>query len=143
MGQARLTMLRGGISLARSRPSEAVDHFRAALTGLLPADPSDERAECELKLGTALFQHRVGLSESMQHVQSAIAWYDQDLNTFRASSARLAASRMLAESAETSRAFFYAAQAARGFASLAPHAEQEAVEAARFAAALENRERST
>jgi tetratricopeptide (TPR) repeat protein len=142
IGQAQLTILRGGIALARSQPAEAAEHFHVALTGLLPADPSDERAECELKLGQALFEHRASLPESMQHVQTAIAWYDKDQNVFRASCARLAASHILSESGESSRAFFYAGEAARGFASLAPHAEKEALEASRFEAGLDNHERS-
>jgi hypothetical protein len=141
IGQAQLKMLRGGIALARSQPGETVEHLQIALTGLLPADPSDERAECELKLGQALFEHRASLPESMQHVQSAIAWYDKDQNVFRACCARLAASHILSKSGESGRAFFYAEEAARGFASLAPHAEKDALEAGRFAAGLENRER--
>jgi len=142
IGRAQLRILRGGIALARSQPAEAVQHLGDSLRDLLPPDPSDERAECELKLGQALFEHRASLPESMQHVQSAIAWYDKDQNVFRASSARLCASRILSKSGESDRAFFYAGEAARGFASLAPHAEEEALEADRFAASLENRERS-
>lgn len=142
MGQAQLKVLEGAKALARSESAEAVKHFKVALTGLLPADPSDERAECELKLGQALCEDRSSLPESMQHIQSAIAWYDKDQNVFRASCARLAASRVLSKSGENSRAFFYADEAARGFASLAPHAESQALEASRFAASLENNEQS-
>jgi hypothetical protein len=142
IGQAQITIIRGGIALARTQPSEAVEHLRIALNGMLPADPSDERAKCELKLGQALFEHRASLADSMSHVQPAIAWYDKDQNVFQASCARLAASYILSKSGESGRAFFYAREAARGFAGLAPHAEKEALEAGRLAASLENRERS-
>jgi tetratricopeptide (TPR) repeat protein len=138
IGQAQLKILRGAIALRRSQPAEAVEHLQLSLTGLLPNDPSDERAECELKLAEALFEHRADLSESMQHFQSAIGWYDRDENVFHASWGRLAASRVLSKSGEQARAFFYAGEAARGFASLAPHAEKEAMEADRFAASLES-----
>jgi hypothetical protein len=142
IGQAQLKILRGEMALARSQPAEAVEDLQVALTSLLPADPSDERVQCELKLGQALFEHRRSLPESMQHVQSAIAWYDKDQNVFRASCARLAAGHILSKSGENGRAFFYAEKAARGFASLAPHAEREALEADRLASTLANRKPS-
>lgn len=138
IGQAQLKILTGAIALKRSQPAEAVKQFQLSLTGLLPADPSDERAECEIKLAEALFEHRGSLPESMQHFQAAIAWYDRDQSVFRACCARLAASHILSRSGEKRRAFFYAREAARGFGSLAPHAEKEAAEADQFAASLES-----
>jgi hypothetical protein len=141
IGRAQLKILSGKMELELSNPTKAAQELRDALTGLLPADPSDERAECELMLGQALFDSQRNVSESMQHVQSAIAWYDKDQNVFWASCARLNASRILSESGEKRRAFFYAQEAARGFASLAPHAEREAVQADQFATTLGNKER--
>jgi hypothetical protein len=138
IGQGQIKILHGTIALARSQPAEATENLQIALT-VLPADPSDERAQCELKLGQALYEHRASLAESMQHVQSAIAWYDEDQNVYRASCARLAASRILSKSGESVRVLFYAGVAARGFASLAPYAEREALDAGQFAAGLEKR----
>jgi hypothetical protein len=93
IGRAQLKILCGRMALARLQPAKAVEDLQDALTGLLPVEPSDERAECELKLGHALFEHHKNLPESMQRVQSAIAWYDKDQNLFWASCARLTASR--------------------------------------------------
>lgn len=142
IGQAKLKVLRGAIALARGQSAEAVECLQVALTGLLPAEASDERAECELKLGRALFEYRKDLSGSMRHIQSALAWYDLDQNVYQASCVRLAASHILSKAGENGRAFFYAKQAARGFASLAPHAERQAQEAYRLATDLENSEPS-
>jgi hypothetical protein len=114
IGQAQLKILHGETALARAQPAEAVEDLQVALTDLLPADLSDERAQCELKLGQVLFEHRKSLPESMQHVQSAIAWYDKDQNVFRASCARLVAGRILAKSEENARAAFYAEEADTG-----------------------------
>jgi tetratricopeptide (TPR) repeat protein len=130
---ARIRILAGSIAMAKSQFKEAINHFQFTLSGLLPADPSDGRADCELKLAEALSKNHATLSESMQRAQSAIAWYDQDQNVYRASSARLVASRILSDSGANHNAFVYAEEAAHGFATLAPHAEGEASEAALLA----------
>jgi hypothetical protein len=140
--QARIRILKGSMAMARSQPKEAIDHFQFTLSGLLPADPSNERADCELKLAEALSKNRAVSPESMQWAQSAIAWYDQDQNVYRASSARLVASRILSDSGADDNAFVYAEEAARGFATLAPHAEKEASEAARLATQWRSTSRS-
>jgi tetratricopeptide (TPR) repeat protein len=137
--QAQIKILQGTSAMAQSQPAGAIEHYQAALSGLLPADPSDERAECELKLALALSANRSDLSETMQHVQSAIAWYTEDQNVYRASRARFAAAKILFDSGENNRASAYAEEAAHGFATLAPHAEKEALAAARFVSGLDIR----
>lgn len=138
LGRARLATLRGEMALKNSQAGLAVEELRRAL-GLLPPDPSDDRAECEMQLAHALFQQYRNVSDSMQHIQSAIAWFDRDQNVYHAARARLLAARIMTESEESQRAFFYAIEASRAFASLAPHAEPEALEAHRLATAVDTR----
>ena len=78
----------------------------------------------------------------MQHLQSAVAWYDTDQNVYKASCARLETSRILSRAGEKRRAYFFATEAAHGFASLAPHAETELLEAQNLAVTLETTKRS-
>lgn len=139
LGNARLQVLRGEMALRQGQSAEAVRELRTALT-VLPADPSDDRAECELKLARALFEQERNLQESMRHIQSAIAWYSRDDNVYEASRARLTASHMLCQTGETTRAFYYSREASVGFSKLAPRAESEALEAEQIATALQTRE---
>ena len=96
-----------------------------------------ERAECELRFAQVIYARLGSLPEAMQRLQSAIAWYDAEQNVYKASYVRLEASRILSQAGERGRAYFYAREAERGFASLAPHAEAEMLEANRVAWALE------
>jgi hypothetical protein len=138
---SRVRFIEGVFALTRSQQQElpdidreeqiakALDSFSVVLGDLLPAEPSDERAACDLKFAQAFFERWRNLPETMQRLQSVIAWYDADQNIYEASCARLDASRILSKAGEKRRAYFYAMQAARGFASLAPYAETEVLEA--------------
>jgi len=149
LGRARLKLIEGMLAFAllqtASESEDARDghlrateeHFRSALYDLLPPEPSEERAECELKFAQVIYARQGSLTEAMQRLQSAIAWYDADRNVYKASCVRLEASRILSQAGERGRAYFYAREAERGFASLAPHAEAEMLEANQVAGTLE------
>lgn len=140
IGQAQIRFIEGLLSYTRYKDNDAAVNERAkqikrasecfsdVLSSLLPPERSDERSECEVALARATFERWRYLPKVMQQVQLAIAWYDADENLYRASLVRLDASRMLS-SEERSRAYFYAREAARGFADLAPYAEAELLEA--------------
>jgi tetratricopeptide (TPR) repeat protein len=109
----------------------AIKHFEEALT-ILPHSHGAARAACHVNLGLAYFSRGSDLTRSMQSFEQALSYYEAVGAEDQAGTARLNLARVFEAASDGEKARLYAEAALLTFASLAPDAEGEVLEAQDF-----------
>jgi tetratricopeptide (TPR) repeat protein len=120
--------------------AESIRFLEMALQVLSP-EHTRARAVCHANLGLAYFNASGDLTRAVNSFQQALAFQESVGDEYQAGVTRLNLARVAHAAGDTKRSLLFADAALRSFASLAPDAEQDLVEAQDFIEDLEsNRE---
>jgi tetratricopeptide (TPR) repeat protein len=107
---------------------ESIGHFETALQ-ILPTDLAEARAACQANLGLAYFSAGGDPTRAVPSFQEALAFYESSGNVYKVGTGRLNLARVYEAAGDLDRSRIFAEAALRSFASLAPNAEDDLVDA--------------